>query len=136
MLLGRLAASRILLKSSAIHIILAAGILITLTTFTLLQLNSPATVTLAVFAAGFCMAPVFPTVLALVSGLFRQGTATAMGIAITCGWLGLAVSSPIIGALAEKTRLGYALLLLPVSGILMVLVTLVLKARLRLAPVT
>ena len=46
------------------------------------------------------MAPVFPTTLAIVGDVFPVMTATAMGIVITFGWLGLAVSSPVIGAVA------------------------------------
>ena len=55
-----------------------------------------------VFLAGVAMAPVFPTTLAMVGDAFPAGTATAMGIVITFGWVGLAVSSPIIGAVAGE----------------------------------
>jgi hypothetical protein len=49
-------------------------------------------------------------------------TGTAIGIVITCGWAGLAVSSRIIGAIAggDPLRLKKALLLLPASAVLMV----------------
>ena len=78
------------------------------------------------------MAPVFPTVLAVVGDNFRRGTATAMGIVITCGWIGLVVSSPIIGFFQERTKdLGYALLLIPAFGVLMVVVNLVLRGVLQ-----
>jgi hypothetical protein len=49
-----------------------------------------------------------------------------MGIAITSGWLGLAVSSPFIGHIAAVTSLRQALLLLPACSAAMVLVTAVL----------
>jgi hypothetical protein len=58
-----------------------------------------------------------------------------MGIAITTGWIGLAVSSPLIGAVASITTLRYALLLLPCLAAAMAAVTLVLKVTLR-RPVT
>ncbi len=76
------------------------------------------------------MAPVFPTALSLVGDHFQHGTATAMGIAITCGWLGLAVSSPIVGIMAEKSTLKQALLILPALAAAIVLVSMVLNIRL------
>jgi fucose permease len=77
------------------------------------------------------MAPVFPTTLAMVGDAFPKGTATAMGIVITCGWIGLAVSSPIIGAIANGASLGTALLLLPAASVVMVLVNLALRPALK-----
>jgi MFS family permease len=84
---------------------------------------------IAVFCAGLSMAPVFPTTLAMIADAFPRGTATAMGIAITSGWLGSVVSSPIIGAIAGKSNahLGKALLLLPAFSLAMVLVNLILR---------
>jgi MFS family permease len=75
----------------------------------------------------------FPTALAMVGDAFPRGTASAMGIAITFGWIGLAVSSSIIGDIAgpQKDNLGNALLLLPVFSVLMVIVSLVLRTRLK-----
>jgi fucose permease len=73
------------------------------------------------------MAPVFPTTLAITGDTFQRGTATAMGIVITFGWIGLAVSSPIIGALAEGGRYHRALMLIPIFALIMVLVNLVLR---------
>jgi hypothetical protein len=45
---------------------------------------------------------------------------------VACGWLGLAVSSRIIGAIAgnDPKRLSQALLLIPASSIVMVVVVL------------
>jgi len=51
-----------------------------------------------------------------------------MGTVITCGWLGLAVSSPIIGSFAH---LQTALLLLPGFSVIMILVNLALRPLLR-----
>ena len=78
------------------------------------------------------MAPVFPTTLAMVGDAFPVATATAMGIVITFGWIGLAVSSPVIGAIAggDDTKLGTALLLLPAFSVAMVLVNLALRPML------
>ena len=66
---------------------------------------------IAVFLAGVAMAPVFPTVLAMVADRFPTMTATAQGVAISSGWLGLAVSSRVIGSIAggDPKRLKTAL---------------------------
>jgi hypothetical protein len=49
-------------------------------------------------------------------------TGTAIGFAITCGWIGLAVSSRIIGAIAggEPKRLRKALLIIPIFSVIMI----------------
>jgi hypothetical protein len=61
-------------------------------------------------------------------------TATAMGIAITSGWIGLAVSSRVIGAIAgtDPTRIKIALLVLPVCSVAMIFVNLVLRPMLKM----
>jgi fucose permease len=134
-LVGRVVVSRILIKVPALTVLLVSAVLIALTTFMVLQLHSPTAIAVAVFCTGLAMAPVFPTTLAIVGDTFPRGTATAMGIAITCGWLGLAVSSPIIGAVASSSNLQKALLLLPIFAAAMVLVNLVLRSSVR-RPVT
>jgi hypothetical protein len=62
-------------------------------------------------------------------------TASAMGIVITCGWIGLAVSSPIIGyvAGADNSHLGSALLIIPAFSVAMIVVNLLLRPTLRRA---
>jgi len=69
---------------------------------------------------------VFPTTLAIVSARFSGMAATATGIALTAGWFGLVVSSPIIGGIAgdDPRRLKKALLLLPAASTIMALVSL------------
>ncbi len=133
-LLGRVVVSRILIKISALTVTLAAAICMAITTYIMLQLHSSAAITAAVFCAGLSMAPVFPTTLAIVGDTFSRGAATALGIAITCGWIGLAVSSKIIGALAAGYNYRRALLLLPIFALVMVLTNLVLKSLLRRRP--
>jgi MFS family permease len=87
-----------------------------------------------VFLAGIAMAPVFPTTLAMVGDAFPRMTSTAMGIVITFGWVGLMVSSPIIGAVSGSSNLGTALLLLPGFSVAMVLVNLVMRPMLGKKP--
>jgi MFS family permease len=82
--------------------------------------------------AGVAMAPVFPTTLAIVGDAFPRMSSTAIGFAITCGWVGLAVSSRIIGAIAggDPRRLRKALLVIPASAMLMIVLSLVIRAAL------
>ena len=65
-----------------------------------------------------------PKVPGMVGNVFRRMTATAMGIVITSGWIGLAVSSPIIGWISNQSSLATGLLLLPGMSVLMILTNL------------
>lgn len=127
LLIGRVVVSRILIQIQPVTVTLVSAVLMMATTFLMLQASSVEMATVAVFCAGLAMAPVFPTTLAMVGNAFPKATATAMGIVITCGWIGLAVSSPIIGNLAEGSTLGRGLLVLPVFSFLMILVNLALR---------
>jgi fucose permease len=133
LLIGRVVVSRVLIKVPAPTVTLAAAFLMAITTYLMLWSNDPTVAWIAVFCAGLAMAPVFPTTLAMVADAFPRGTATAMGIVITCGWIGLAASSPIIGALAgtDPANLKNALLLLPAFSVAMVLVNLALRPMLK-----
>jgi fucose permease len=126
-LMGRVVVSRVLIKVPALTVLLIASALMASTTLLMLNLDSQIGITVAVFCAGLSMAPVFPTVLALTGDAFRRGTATAMGIAITCGWIGLAVSSPIIGQIEATSSLRSALFLIPGFSVAMVVASLVLR---------
>ncbi|MGA3028113.1 MAG: MFS transporter [Bryobacteraceae bacterium] len=127
LLFGRLVVSRILMKASSLNVTLASAILMAATTWLMLRTADPKIAWLAVFCAGLAMAPVFPTALAIVGDVFRLRTATAMGFVITCGWIGLAVSSPIIGSIAARHSLGTALLILPAFSVAMILVNLAIR---------
>ena len=127
LLVGRLIVSRILLGVSEIKVTLAASIAMAVTTLAMLEAGSPVMAGAIVFLAGMAMAPVFPTTLGMVGNIFRRMTATAMGIVITCGWIGLAVSSPIIGWVANVSSLRVALLLLPAMSVVMILTCLALR---------
>ncbi|MFN7924581.1 MAG: MFS transporter [Bryobacteraceae bacterium] len=135
LLVGRVAVAPILIKVPAPTVTLGASVLMAITTYGMLQASSPSSAGIAVFLAGVAMAPVFPTTLAMVGNAFPKATATAMGIVITCGWIGLLVSSPIIGALAgtDPTGLKSALLILPAMSVAMVLVNLALRSQLNKA---
>ncbi|MBV9081747.1 MAG: MFS transporter [Acidobacteriaceae bacterium] len=131
LLVGRLIISRVLLRVPSVVVIFFAAILIAITTFIMLRLESQAAITIAVFCAGLSMAPVFPTTLAITGDTFQRGVATAMGVVITCGWIGLAVSSPIIGHIKNASSLRNALLVIPGCALIMILVSLALRASVR-----
>jgi MFS family permease len=99
----------------------------------MLRLSNPLTAALLVFLAGLSMAPVFPTTLAIVGDNFPRMAGTAIGFVITCGWIGLAVSSRIIGFIAggDPRRLKRALLVIPASAVLMVVLDLAIQRVLR-----
>jgi fucose permease len=122
LLIGRLGVVPILSRVSAVTVTLAASVAMAVTTFLMLRTNRPAAAFTLVFLAGLSMAPVFPTTLAIVGDAFPRMTGTAIGFVITCGWIGLAVSSRIIGAVAggDPLRLKKALLVIPASAVLMV----------------
>ncbi len=130
LLLGRVAVAPVLVTVPAQDVTLAASVLMAVTTYLALQSRDPKIAWIAVFCAGIAMAPVFPTTLAIAGNVFTVATATAMGIVITFGWIGLAVSSRIIGAIAgeDPTRLKKALLVLPAFSVAMIVVNLVLRA--------
>jgi fucose permease len=133
LLIGRVAVSPILIHVPAATVTLASSIAMAVTTFFMLRTNKPVAAAVLVFLAGVAMAPVFPTTLAIVGSAFPQMTGTAIGFAITCGWAGLAVSSRIIGAIAgpDPQRLKKALLLIPGSAVLMIVLNLAMQASLK-----
>ncbi|MGC2638016.1 MAG: MFS transporter [Acidobacteriaceae bacterium] len=133
MLIGRVAVAPILVHVSAVDVTLAASIAMAITTFLMLRVHKPAAAALLVFLAGVAMAPVFPTTLAIVGGAFPSMTGTALGIVITFGWAGLAVSSRIIGTIAggDPRRLRQALLVIPASAVIMIGLNVAIMAALR-----
>jgi fucose permease len=133
LLIGRLGISAILIRVPAVTVTLFASVAMAVTTFLMLRTNKPATAFVLVFLSGLSMAPVFPTTLAIVGDAFPRMTSTAIGFVITCGWIGLAVSSRIIGVIAggDPRRLKKALLVIPASAVLMVGLDLAIQNALR-----
>lgn len=133
LLVGRVAVAPVLIKIRPEVVTLIASILMAFTTFAMLQTTDPTLAGIAAFCTGVAMAPVFPTTLAMVGNAYPRMTSTAMGIVITSGWIGLVVSSPVIGALAgdDPTGLRTALLVLPVLSCAMIIVNLALRPALR-----
>jgi fucose permease len=131
LLIGRIIASRILIRVSSQTVTLGASIGMAVTTLLMLWAGTPAVAWISVFCAGLAMAPMFPTTLAIVGDVFPKMTATAMGIVITCGWIGLAISSPIIGEVANRSSLQTGLLLLPAFSVALILTNLILRPMLK-----
>jgi fucose permease len=133
LLIGRVAVTPLFKTVRPETVTLVAAVLMTITTWLALRTTKPAVAWVAVFAAGIAMAPVFPTVLAITGNVFGATKATAIGIVAMFGWVGLAVSSPMIGAIAgdDPKRLKKALLILPAFSALMVVVNLALRAVLQ-----
>lgn len=133
LLIGRVAISPVLAHAPAIEVTLGASIAMAITTFLMLQTTKPGMAFAMVFIAGLSMAPVFPTTLAITGQAFPQMTGTALGFVITCGWVGLAVSSRIIGSIAgsDPRRLKKALLIFPASAVLMVVLNIAIWSIIR-----
>ena len=131
LLIGRVAIAPILIKVPPATVTVAASILMALTTFALLHVSDVTLLGVVVFLAGVAMAPVFPTTVAIVGDLFKEGSATAIGFTITCGFSGLVVSSPLIGWLAgpDPSGLGRGLLLLPAFSVALLVVNLVIRRK-------
>jgi fucose permease len=130
LLLGRVVASQILISAPGLSVTLAASVFMAIVTFAMLQTRNPTVAWILTFLAGMSMAPVFPTTVALIGDVFPRMTGTAIGIAITSSWIGLAVSSRVIGSIAagDPARLKKALLVLPGMSVLMIGVNLALRA--------
>jgi FHS family L-fucose permease-like MFS transporter len=131
LLVGRVAVTPILIKIPPLTVTMVSAVLMGLTTYAMLQATTATAAGVIVFCCGLAMAPVFPTTIALVGNLFKEGTATAIGFTITCGFTGLVVSSPIIGWLSgtDPRGLGTGLLVLPVCSAIMFGLYLLLGAR-------
>jgi fucose permease len=132
-LIGRVGILPVLSHVPNIRVTLIGSIAMAVTTLLLLRAKSASSAWALVFLAGLSMAPVFPTTLAIVGDAFPRMTSTAIGFVITCGWSGLAVSSRIIGMIAggNPQRLKKALLVIPASAALMVVLDLAIQNSLR-----
>ncbi len=132
-LIGRAAILPVLNHVPAVTVTLWGSVAMAITTFLLLRMQSATAAGVLVFLAGLSMAPVFPSTLAIVGDAFPRMTGTAIGFVITCGWIGLAVSSRVIGAIAggDPRRLKKALLVIPASAVIMVGLDLAIRNALR-----
>ena len=132
LLVGRVAVAPILIAVPPATVTLVSAVAMAATSYLALKARTARAAWILVFLAGLAMAPVFPTTLAIVGDAFPRMTGTAIGFAITCGWLGLAVSSRIIGAIAggDPKRLKKALLVIPAFSVVMVAINLAILSAL------
>ena len=132
LLVGRVGVSPILIRVPASTVTLLSSVAMAITTFLMLKASKPLAALVLVFIAGLSMAPVYPTTLAIVGDAFPTMSGTAIGFVVTCGWIGLAVSSRVIGAIAggDPRRLKKALLIIPASAVLMVALNVAIRSTL------
>lgn len=99
---------------------LAAALAMTVATFFMTRVTSRGAASAVVFGAGVAMGPVFPNCIAITNTTFGNDP-TALGLALMAGWIGMAVSSRTIGALAGDggLRLRNALLVVPGASLLL-----------------
>jgi MFS transporter, FHS family, L-fucose permease len=133
LLFGRIVATSLLWRLSPLVVTIVCSIAMAVTTFLVLHPMSQWSTAVAVFCAGMSMAPVFPTTIAIVGKIFRKQSATAIGFAITCGFSGLMLSSPVIGWLSGSDPRGIrrGLLLLPLLSLAITLILICSRKLLR-----
>ena len=124
LLLGRLAAASVFGRFAPVPVVLGCALAMCASTFAVLQAGSVTAFAIAAFVSGLVMAPIFPTTIAIIGANFPRQSGTAIGFAITCGFSGLVVSSPVIGWLAGTGSLGRALLLMPVLSAVIAMILL------------
>lgn len=132
-LIGRVGVLPVVAHVPAVTVTLVGSVAMAITTFLMLRTKTATAAWVLVFLAGLSMAPVFPTTLAIVGDAFPRMTGTAIGVVITCGWTGLAVSSRIIGMIAggDAARLKKALMVIPAASVIMVGLDLAIRSALR-----
>jgi fucose permease len=130
---GRIVGMPILARISANAVALAASVFMIVTTYATIHTSSATPASICVFLAGMAMGPVFPGIMAMTADAFPRMTATCMGIVITSGWLGAAVSSWAIGNIAgvDPHRLATGLMIIPVFSVGMVLLGFIAFRKLR-----
>jgi FHS family L-fucose permease-like MFS transporter len=133
MLVGRVFAASLLMRVRPLTVTIGASLLMAVSTLSMLYVSRPSWLLAILFTVGICMAPVFPTAVSVVGDIFRQGSATAIGFTITCGFSGLVISSPLIAWIAgpDPIGIGRGLLVLPTFSVGLLVVFLVLRSQYR-----
>jgi len=131
MIAGRLLALPLLRRISPAAVCMLAATAMAATTFSAVRISSSILAFATVFLSGVAMGPVFPSALGITSDSFPRMTGTCIGIVITAGWCGAAISSWIIGTIAghDPSRLGLALCVVPLFSVLIVGLSAVVRQR-------
>src|SRR5215472_11959533 len=129
MIAGRLLALPLLRRLSPAGVCVLAGTAMASTTFATVHVAGSIVALITVFLSGVAMGPVFPSALGITSDSFPRMTGTCIGLVITAGWCGAAISSWIIGSIAgsDPSRLGLALSVVPLFSALIVGLTLAVR---------
>jgi fucose permease len=129
-MVGRLITNRLLMRVSPGPVLLASTVGATLCLATVMLAGSPAVAGMALLLAGLFMSSIFPTALGVVSGRFPTLSGTALGLALTGGWLGSMVISPSFGFVAERVDYSTAyLVVVGAAGAMALATVLMLRQR-------
>jgi fucose permease len=128
-MLGRLVNNRLLMRISPMPVLLVSTIGATLCFMLALIATSASIAAGALLLAGLLMASIFPTTLGVVSSRFPAASGTALGFAITCGWLGSMAISPTFGFIAQRTDFARGYLVIVGSAAAMALTAVVLTRQ-------
>lgn len=130
-MVGRLVTHRLLLRVSPLPVLLVSTAGATLCFAAVMLATTAAEAAAALLVCGLFMASIFPTALGIVSSRFPTASGTALGLAITGGWLGSVVLSPTFGWVAERTDFSQAYLVIVGSAAIMVVTAVILRRQSR-----
>jgi fucose permease len=132
-MIGRIVNSRLLMRVAPSKVLIVST-LGTVAGFSVILLTSSAlAASLALFCTGLFMASLYPTTLGVLSGRFTTHSGTAIGMAVTAGWLGSFAVSPTFGFVAEHSNFTAGYLVILGSSIAM-LITAIVVARQERSP--
>ncbi|MBA2302960.1 MAG: MFS transporter, partial [Acidobacteria bacterium] len=118
-MLGRLGTNRLLMRVSPTPVLLVSTIGATVCFAVVMLATTAGFAAAALLVCGLFMASIFPTALGIVSSRFPTASGTAMGLAITGGWLGSVAVSPLFGWVAQQTDFSRAYLVIVGSAAVM-----------------
>lgn len=124
-MIGRIVNSRLLLRVAPSRVLIVSTIGTVAGFATILLTSSAFAASLALFCTGLFMASLYPTTLGLLSGRFTTQSGTAIGMAVTAGWLGSFAVSPTFGFVAQHSNFTAGYLVILGSSIAMLIVALV-----------
>jgi fucose permease len=119
-MLGRLGHNFLLRKVPAQPVLIVSAVGAAACFALMLTTHDARAASLGLFVAGLFMASVFPTTLGVLAGRFPESSGTALGLAITGGWLGSVAISPSFGFVAHRSDFWTAYLVVVASATLMV----------------
>jgi fucose permease len=121
-MIGRLVNNRLLLRVSPYPVLVVSTVGAALCFVGTMTAPTVELGLVSLFLAGLFMSSVFPTTLGVLSGRFADRSGTALGLAITCGWLGSVAISPTFGFVAQRSTYSTAYLVIVGAAMAMVAV--------------